>query len=92
MNVQRDPTRVDWMLQVVDHEKLVLLFINYIFFTFIIMIFLLFLMCITQTMSLALDTYTMMTLLAVSFILINIVVANYLVHTMQVNKEVKVIF
>ena len=84
--------RVDWMVQVVDHEKLVLLFINYIFFSFIITIFLLFLMCVTQTMSLALDTYTMMRLLAVCFILINIVVANYLVHTMQVNKEVRVIF
>ena len=80
------------MEQVVDREKLVLLFINYMFLSFVVMTFLLFLMFITQIMSLALDAYSMMTLMAISFIFINIVVANYLVQTIQMNQEVKIIF
>ena len=84
--------RADWTAQVLDQEKLVLLFINYMFFSVIVMTFILFLMCLAQTSSLAMDTHTMMTLLAVCFIMVNIIVADYLVHTMALNNEIKVLF
>lgn len=49
-------------------------------------------MCLTQTASVALDMHVMMTLLAVSFILINIIVANYLVHAINIKREHQLLF
>ena len=84
--------RADWTAQVLDHEKLVLLFINYTFFSIIVMTFILFLMCLTQATSVNIDTYSVMTILAICFIMVNITVADYLVHTMNINKEVKLVY
>ena len=84
--------RADWTTQVLDQDKLVLLFINYMFFSVIVMTFMLFLMCLTQLSSVAVDSHTVMTLFAICFIMVNIVVADYLVHTMNINKEVRILF
>lgn len=77
---------------VIDQDRLVLLFINYMFFSVIVMTFVLFLMCLTQTASFALDAHTMMTLLAVCFIMVNLMVADYLVNSMNINKEIRLLF
>jgi len=83
--------RADWTGQILDQDRLVLLFVNYIFFSFIVMTFVLFLMCLTQTTSLQLDISSMMSLLTLCFIMGNIILANYLVYTMQVNNEMRLI-
>lgn len=85
-------TRADWTAQVLDHEKLVLLFINYTFFSIIVMTFVLFLMCLTQVTSVYLDMHSLMTILAICFIMVNITVADYLVHSMHINREVKLFY
>ena len=85
-------SKAEWAVQVVDQEKLVLLFINYMFFSVIVMTFILFLMCLTQTTSIALDAYTMILVLAVCFIMVNLMVADYLVKTMSINKEIRLVF
>lgn len=84
--------RAHWTTQVLDQDKLVLLFINYMFFSIIVMTFILFLMCLTQISSIAIDANTVMTLMAVCFIMVNIIVADYLVHTMNINREVRLLF
>ena len=82
----------DWNSDILDQEKLVILFINYMFFSVIIMVFMLFLMCLTQLTSFALEFNTVMTLLPVCFIVTNIVIADYLTHTMHINREIKTLF
>ena len=84
--------RADWTTQVLDQDKLVLLFINYMFFSIVVLSFITFLVCIASVSSLDLDIHTLMTLLAVSFIMVNIIVADYLVHTMNINREVRILF
>ena len=82
----------DWAVQVLDQEKLVLLFINYTFFSIIVMTFILFLMCLSQASSITLDAHALMTILAICFIMVNLVVADYLVHAMNMNKELRLLY
>ena len=84
--------QADWTSQVLDQEKLVVLFINYLFLSIIVMVFMLFLMCLTQMTSFALDFNVVMTLLPICFIITNIVVADYLVNAMNINKEIRILF
>ena len=82
----------DWTTEALDQEKLVLLFISYMFFSIIVMTFIIFLVCITQISSVAMDIHIIMTLLAVSFIVVNIVVADFLVHAMNLNRDIRILF
>ena len=85
-------TRADWTAQILDQDKIVVLFINYMFFSVIVLMCMLFLVFLTQIATISLDIYTLMLLLALCFIMTNIIVADYLVHTMLVNRDIKVLF
>ena len=53
---------------------------------------LLLLMCLSQISTFALDTSSILGLLAVCFIIMNLVLANYVVDTINLKKELKVRF
>ncbi len=80
---------VDLAAQLVDHQKLILLCVNYLCFSIVVTMFLLFLMCISQISSIALDTYSTLGLMAFCFITMDLVLANYVVDTINMKKEMK---
>lgn len=84
--------RADWATPIINRESLVLLFVNYTFFCVIMLGFILFLLCLTHTAAPAIDMIASMTFLAVCFVMVNMVVANYLVHTMNINRELRIHF
>ena len=81
---------VDLAAQILDHQKIILLCVNYMFFSIVVTMFLLFLMCLSQISTFALDTSSTLGLLAICFIMMDLVLANYVVDTINLKKELKV--
>lgn len=77
------------MLQVMNHEALVFLCINYAFFSVVVLSFILFMIILTHTSSSQDDLLTSLAIMATCFIFIDLIVANFLVQTMHMNMEIK---
>jgi hypothetical protein len=80
--------RVDWTSQVLSDDALLVLFINYLFFSMIILLFISFVILLTQS-SMQINADAILSLLVVCFMLMNIIIANYLVYAMHLSRESK---
>ena len=81
--------RLDWSAQVLSEDALLVLFINYLFFSMIILLFISFVILLTQT-STQIDLHAVLSILVGCFMFMNIIIANYVVFAMQlVNRDVK---
>lgn len=81
--------REDWVAHFVNKEGLVLLVVNYAFFSIIVLSCLIFLLCLAHAASPPTDMLTSLMLLALSFVMVNVVLADYVVNTMRTNKELR---
>lgn len=79
------------LFQVVNREALVFLCINYAFFSVVVLSFILFMIILTHTSSSQDDLLTSMAIMAMCFIFVDLIVANFLVQTIHMNMEVKLI-
>lgn len=81
--------RQDWSTEILDRGSIIILFVNYTFFAIVFLIFLLFVLCFYQTTSAPSDIITSLLLVAFSFLIANIVIADYVVYVLKSNKELK---
>ena len=73
--------------QILNQERLLLLCINYVFFSIVMTVFILLVMSFSQMMVITLDIPTAVSLLTVCFLLADITVADYIVQTMKTGRE-----
>jgi len=81
--------RADWTTLVLNREAFILLFLNYVFFSLIVLSSLLFLLCLAQSSSPPWNMTTSMTILAFCFVMVNIVLADYVVQTINTKRDFK---
>jgi hypothetical protein len=81
--------RHDWSTEVLDRERIIILFVNYTFFAIVFLICFLFVVCCYQTTSNPSDIITSLMLVAFSFLVVNIVIADYVVYILKSHKELK---
>ena len=81
--------RSDWATLVVNREGFILLFVNYIFFSLIVLSCLLFLLCLAHSTSPPWNIMTSLTILAFSFVMVNMVLADYVVQTIHTKRDFK---
>ncbi len=80
----------DLVAQILDHQKIILLCVNYMLFSIMVTLFLLFLTCLSQVSAFALDMCSSLGFLVMCFVMMNIILANYVVHSINVNADVKI--
>lgn len=78
--------REDWAAEITNREGLILLFVNYTFFSVIFLVCLLFMLCLANTTSSPNDLLMSLMLLATSFVLVNVIIADYVVCTIHLRK------
>ncbi|KAH3697874.1 hypothetical protein DPMN_085447 [Dreissena polymorpha] len=81
--------RADWTTLVLNREAFILIFVNYIFFSLIVLSCLLFLMCLAHSSSPPWSMMTSLTILAFSFVMVNMVLADYVVQTIHSKRDFK---
>lgn len=84
--------RADLATLVLSRESVILLFVNYLFFSVIVLSCLLFLLCLAHSSSPPWNMATSVTILAFSFVLINVVIAHYVVQTLRTKREFRNFF
>ena len=84
--------RADWGSQFVNREALVFLCINYAFFSVVVLSFILFMIILTHTSSTEDDLMTSLAIMSTCFVFIDLIVANFLIQTINMNMEVKLLF
>ncbi|KAI0214392.1 hypothetical protein LSAT2_000519 [Lamellibrachia satsuma] len=77
---------------ILEQDRLIVLIVNYMFLSMFVTLSFCLIMCFTQSSSGPLDERTTINIMAVCFIMINIVVADCLVYTMHTRREVHTIF
>ncbi len=81
---------VDLAARLLDHQRIILLCVNYMFFSVVVTLFLLMLICLSQMSSVTVDTCSSIGLLIVSFILMDLILANYVVKILNLDSEWRV--
>lgn len=84
--------RADWITQVVSRDKIILLLINYAFFSVIVVSFTLFLLYLTQDVSPSTNWIASLTMLAAIFVMANMFMASYIVQVMHVRNELPTLY
>lgn len=79
--------REEWVSEITNRDGLIILFVNYTFFSVIFLVCLLFMLCLANTTSSPNDLLMSMMLLATSFILVNMVIADYVVCTIYAHRD-----
>lgn len=78
-------------MQFVNREALVILCVNYAFFSVVVLSFVLVIMLMTNTSQTQQDLMTSLSMMALSFIFIDLVIANFLVESIRLQTEMKTI-
>ena len=76
-------------MQFVNREALVILCVNYAFFSVVVLSFVLVIMLMTNTSQTHQDLMTSLSMMAFSFIFIDLVIANFLVESIRLQTEIK---
>ena len=76
-------------MQVVNREALVILCVNYAFFSVIVLSFVLVIMLLTNTSQTNHDLVSSLSMMALSFIFIDLIIANFLVESIRLQTEIK---
>lgn len=76
-----------WLTEIVNREELILIFVNYTFVSLIFLVCFLFMLCIAHATSSPNDVLTHLMILACAFVMVNLVIANYVVKSMRLKKD-----
>ncbi|GFN94541.1 hypothetical protein PoB_002104700 [Plakobranchus ocellatus] len=79
-------------MQFVNREALVILCVNYAFFSVVVLSFILVIMLMTNTSQTHQDLMTSLSMMALSFIFIDLVIANFLVESIRLQTEIKAVY
>lgn len=80
--------RRDWLAEIPNKEGLILIFVNYTFFSLMFLVVLLFLLCLAHATSPPSDIFSSLTLLALSFLILNVFIADYVVCMIRSQREI----
>lgn len=79
-------------MQFVNREALVILCVNYAFFSVVVLSFVLVVMLMTNTSQTHQDLMISLTMMALSFIFIDLIIANFLVESIRLHTEIKAVY
>jgi len=79
-------------MQFVNREALVILCVNYAFFSVVVLSFVLVIMLMTHTSHTYQDLMTSLSMMALSFIFIDLIIANFLVESIRLQTELKALY
>lgn len=82
----------DWLIQIENREGLIILFVNYTFFSMVSLMCLLFVLCLSHTTSPPSDIMYSISFIAYSFVVITIILADYVVYTINSHREIRIIW
>ncbi|WAR23179.1 hypothetical protein MAR_036848 [Mya arenaria] len=81
--------RADWTTLVLNREGFILIFLNYVFFSLIVLSCLLFLLLLAHSSSPPWSLTTSLTILAFTFVMVNMILADYVVQTIHTKRDFK---
>lgn len=88
--IQPFAMREDWLTQIENREGLIILFVNYTFFSVVSLVCLLFVLCLTHTTSPPNDIMYSISFIAYSFVVVTIILADYVVYTINSHREIRI--